>query len=449
MQSIILHLDMNSFFASCEQQDNPKWRGRVLGVCEHLGGIIIAASIEAKKWGIKTGTAVWEAKKIYPKIILTRTRPEAYRLYNRKLVKSVSDYTGDVEVYSIDEVFLDITRVCNISRLVIASEAKQSNLKLPRRFAPRNDSIVNPFEEAVKIAKEIKCRMKREMGEYLLCSIGIAENKLLAKIASDMQKPDGLVVITENQNEKIKMQNLGVFSFTKNELYNRLALTDVPGIGQRMENRLFSLGIKTLLDLKNYPKSKLVALFGVPGHHLYNLGQLQGSFHPEIENDKEIKSMGHMYTLPEEFRKAEYFAPVLYKLCEMVGGRLRRKNLSGQVLSVHAHGIQGNCFSKIKRLTLSLWDGREIFLQAMEIFESFKMLPLACKLVGVTVGELGPMDNQQSLFGDKERNRRLAAALDGINAKYGDFTVCRAAALKAGKVFRDSIGFGRIREMGK
>ncbi|MCX6797279.1 MAG: hypothetical protein NTX98_02265, partial [Candidatus Doudnabacteria bacterium] len=282
MQSIILHLDMNSFFASCEQQDNPKWRGRVLGVCEHLGGIIIAASIEAKKWGIKTGTAVWEAKKIYPKIILTRTRPEAYRLYNRKLVKLVSDYTGDVEVYSIDEVFLDITRVCNISRLVIASEAKQSNLKLPRRFAPRNDSVVNPFEEAVKIAKEIKCRMKREMGEYLLCSIGIAENKLLAKIASDMQKPDGLVVITENQNEKIKMQNLGVFSFTKNELYNRLALTDVPGIGQRTESRLRSLGIKTLLDLKNYPKSKLVALFGVPGHHLYNLGQLQGSFHPEV-----------------------------------------------------------------------------------------------------------------------------------------------------------------------
>jgi DNA polymerase-4 len=156
-----------------------------------------------------------------------------------------------------------------------------------------------------------------------------------------------------------------------------------------------------------------------------------------------------MYTLPSEFRKAEYFPPVLFKLCEMVGSRLRRKNLSGRVLSVYAHGAQGRCFSKIRRLKLELWDGREIFLQAMEIFESFKALPLACRLIGVTVGELRPMDSQQSLFGDKERSRRLAAALDGINAKYGDFTVCRAAALKAGKVFRDSIGFGRIREIGK
>ena len=114
MVNIIMHLDMNSYFATVEQQDNPDWRGKPLGVCEHLGGIIIAASIEAKKWGIKTGTPVWEAKKLYPKIILTHTRAEAYRNYNRKLVKLVSDYVSEVEVASIDEVYLDMTKACNI-----------------------------------------------------------------------------------------------------------------------------------------------------------------------------------------------------------------------------------------------------------------------------------------------------------------------------------------------
>src|ERR1700730_1507877 len=114
MQPIVMHLDMNSYFATVEQQDNLAWRGKPLGVCEHLGGIIIAASVEAKKWGIKTGTPVWEARKLYPKIILSHTHPNRYRHYNRLMVKVVSDYTDYVEKYSIDEVFLDVSKVCGL-----------------------------------------------------------------------------------------------------------------------------------------------------------------------------------------------------------------------------------------------------------------------------------------------------------------------------------------------
>ena len=138
MQNIVMHLDMNSFFASCEQQDNFSLRGKPVGVCEHLGGIIIAASVEAKKWGVTTGTPVWEARKLYPKIILTYTHPAAYRKYNRRLVKLVSEYTDKVEVYSIDEVFLDITRTCNI-RLKI----KDSRLKLNYRHLNLKSEILN------------------------------------------------------------------------------------------------------------------------------------------------------------------------------------------------------------------------------------------------------------------------------------------------------------------
>src|SRR6185436_7054863 len=152
-------------FASVEQQDNPAWRGQPVGVCEHLGGIIIAASIEAKQWGIKTGTPVWEARKLYPKIILTPTHPDRYRFYTARFLKVFGDYTNDVEKYSIDEAFIDATKACNIVR----PDGQGGYIK------------VDPWVEAARIAREIKTRMKREVGDWLTCSVGIGDNKLLAK----------------------------------------------------------------------------------------------------------------------------------------------------------------------------------------------------------------------------------------------------------------------------
>ncbi len=446
MSPIILHLDMNSYFATAEQQDNPAWRGQPLGVCEHLGGIIIAASIEAKKWGIKTGTPVWEAKKIYPKIILTHTRAEAYRNYNRKFTKLVSDYTDKVEVASIDEVVLDLTKACNVInpnfKFQISNQIQSLKSELPIA------GYVNPFEEAVSIALEIKRRMKTEVGDYLTCSIGIAENKLLAKIASDIVKPNGLVVVTSG---KLKVESLGQGMacqvFSKEDLYQKLKLTDVPGIGRRMQIRLNALGIKTLSDLRNYPKSRLVAMFGIPGYHLYNMGQLSGSFKPSVEAQDGIKSIGHMYTLPKEFREEKFFAPVLYKLCEMVGKRLRHNELMGNIVNFYVNDKNYESAGQSRRLDFYIYDGREIFLQCMKIFEKLVLPPGGFKLIGVTIAGLTPYVRQLSLFGDEESKKRVADALDKINEKYGDFTVCRTPILATGKVFRDSVGFGRVKEL--
>ncbi len=448
MQPVIIHLDMNSYFASVEQQDNPGLRGKVLGVCEHLGGIIIAASIEAKKWGIKTGTPVWEAKKIYPKIILMPTRPEAYRKYNRLMVKVVSDYTDRVEVYSIDEVFFDITKACNI-------RGTRDKGQGAREYYQKN-----PFEEAVKIAQTIKRRMKREVGGYLTCSIGIAENKLLAKIGSDLKKPDGIVVITSDahKDDPCAVQGSSLLWLSKADLYQRLKLIDIPGIGRRMEKRLNALGIRTLLDLKNYSESRLAAAFGILGRHLYQMGQLESGWKPGVAQDEEInphtkpgsgvgiKSIGHMYTLPKEYRRREFFAPVLYKLCEMVARRLRRQELMGRVLHFYLAGCNGQGFGQSRRLKFCLYDGREIFLQCMQIFEGWKVPAGGFKLIGVTAAGLVPYSRQLSLFGREEKTRGLEEALDKINSKYGEFTVCRVPVLRAGRVFRDSVGFGRIKE---
>jgi DNA polymerase IV len=464
MQTIILHIDMNSYFASVAQQDNSLWRGMPLGVCEHLGGIIIAASREAKKWGIKTGTPVWEAKKLYPKIILTNTLPERYRFYTRKFIQVLSEYTDKVEIASIDEAYIDVTRVTNIR--VKNEDVRYENHK--KILYPKS-SILNyadPFLEAINVAKDIKQKMKTEVGEWLTCSIGIAENKLLAKIGSDMQKPDGMVVILNSKSEylnpkqiqnykfQIPNEDKKVLIFSKEDLYKKLKLTDIPGIGRRQEKNLNNLGINTLLDLKNTSKNVLFSKFGgIGGHHIYNIGQLCGSFKPSVEKQSELKSIGHMYTLPKEFREARFFEPVLYKLCEMVGKRLRKKKLQGNVLHLYVRSEEkGKSFGTSKILGFYVWDGRDIFLQAVEILKSHSVLQVyppvvKFKLIGITVAGLGPIGGQKSLFGEEEKQRKTVEALDKINAKYGDFTVFRAPVLKAKKVFHDSVGFGRVKEL--
>jgi DNA polymerase IV len=415
---IIMHIDMNSYFASCEQQDNLAWRGKPVGVCEHLGGIIIAASIEAKKWGIKTGTPVWEARRLYPKIILTPTHPDRYRKYTARFLKVFSDYTDQVEKYSIDEAFIDVTKACNIA------QPDSRGRLLP----------VNPWTEAERMAKEIKHRMKKEVGDWLTCSIGIAENKLLAKIGSDLQKPDGLTILAPQDKER---------------LYRQLNLTDVPGIAKRMERRLNALGIKTLLQLRDYPLSKLVTHFGIMGYHLHKIGQLEGSW-KEGFSEEPIKSIGHMYTIPQEYRKQPVLKEVLYKLCEMVGTRLRVNGLTGSVVSVHLHDPEYNCTGASHQLNYYLDDGRDIYLEALNLLRSANSnldeWQKHLYLIGVTVSGLSLKTEQQSLFAFDEKKKRLVYALDKINDKYEDFTVARVPAFLARDIIRDSVGFGRMKE---
>ncbi len=420
---VIMHIDMNSYFASCEQQENLAWRGHPVGVCEHLGGIIIAASIEAKRWGIKTGTPVWEARKIYPKIILTPTHPDVYRKYTRRFMKVLEDYTERVEKYSIDEAFVDLTKACNIRQPVSAASGKLKK--------------VDPWREAEKIAREIKRRITAEVGDWLKVSVGIGDNKLVAKIASDLEKPNGLVVVRPEDRDK---------------LYDRLKLTDIPGIARRMERRLKHLGINSLKELRDYPLSKLVAYFGIMGYHLHNMGQLRGSwkegFTP-VEEDP-LKSIGHVYTVPRQWRQRRVFEPVLYKLAEMVAARLRVNGLFGNVLSVHLHDSERNCAGRSHKLGYYINDGREIFMEAMALLKSspisWEEVTREIYLVGITVSGLRPYFGQQSLFPEAARAERLTKALDKINDKYEDFTVARIPAWQARDIIRDSIGFGRMKE---
>ena len=421
MQPIIVHIDMNSYFATCEQQDNLEWRGKPLGVCEHLGGIIIAASIEAKKWGIKTGTPVWEARKLYPKIILTKTNPDRYRFYTARFLKVFADYTDKIEKYSIDEAFLDFTKACNI------------------RVPSKNGLVlVDPWQEAARMVNEIKMRMKTEVGDYISCSAGVSYSKLMAKIASDLQKPDGLVIVRPQD---------------KAQMYKRLKLTDIPGIGNRMERNLNKLDIKTLIDLRDYPLEKLVTHFGIQGYHLHSMGQLEGSWKENFDQQASdtMKSIGHMYTIPQEFRKQKHvMQSVLYKLSEMVAARLRVNGLSGNTIHVHVNDPERISSSGSKKIGYFTQDGREIFLECKNIIKDsgakIEDLEKQSYFVGVTISGLKPAVAQPSLFEQNNRRQRLLFSLDKINQKYNDFTIARVPAFLARHVIRDSVGFGRMKE---
>ncbi len=406
MQRIIFHIDMNSYFATCEQQANPFLRGKPVGICEHLGGILIAASVEAKRYGIKTGTPRWEAEKIYPKIIVVPTDPEKYRAITHKFLSILYEYTDNVDKYSIDEAFIDMT----------------DSLR----------GFEDPWKEAERIGEEIKGKIKARAGSWMRCSVGIGDCKLVAKIASDLKKPDGLTIIPPDQ---------------KHILYDKLSLPDVPGIGRRTAVTLQRMGILSLKDLRDYPASKLVALFGIRGYHLHKMGQLEGSWNEGTEEQREeIKSMGHAYTLPKMESDRKKALQLLYKLSGMVGKRLRESHMMGNIVYFVVTDKKGVTYDRRKKLGRYIRDGREIFKETLVMFEELVPQSAKFKLVGVTVAGIVAESNQQELFGSDRKWTSLTPFLDQINDKYGDFTITPTPIMQAWNIARDSIGFGRMKE---
>ena len=195
MQSIIAHIDMNSYFASVEQQARPALRGRAMAVTgPSKRTIIVAASVEAKRLGIKTGTQIREALEIAPDIVLIKADCTRYESVSRQLINIFTRFTPEIEIFSIDEAFLDLT------------------------------DIASDFDQAAKIVQEIKSTIRREIGQNIRSSAGVAQNKFMAKLASEARKPDGLTVV--NPGEEIGF-------------LDQFELTDACGIGSRINQKLY------------------------------------------------------------------------------------------------------------------------------------------------------------------------------------------------------------------
>ena len=395
----IFHIDMDSFFASVEQQTNASLRGRPIVVSGKEGSrsVIVASSKEAKKLGIKTGMLPFEAKKIFPQIVFVEPDGEKYSFVSRQIMEIFKKYTEMVEVFSIDEAFLDLT------------------------------GYVKTREQATVLASKIKQDIKNQIGAFVTCSVGEAENKLLAKLASDLGKPDGLFFIDE--------QN-------KLAVLNAAKLTDFCGIGRRLEKRLLELGVDTVVKLREQSLDRLQRTFGnVCGQNLFNIARgLDDSLVVPYFEAPEAKSVGRSYTLPSNTFNKEEILAVLMHLSEQVGRELRRIKLCGRTIVVYLRfgDFTGHYFRHTWRDGIG--DGAALFKFGEHNIRRFR-LPRPVRLVGIHASNLVSETKQQSLWNLDRKKARLLPFVDELNDKYGDLTVKPAVLLKLKRLRKKVGGF--------
>ena len=400
VKRIILHLDMNSYFASVEQQANPFFRNKPVGVCAYLSenGCIVASSIEAKKVGIKTGCKVYDAKKLYPKVILVENDPNKYRTVTKKLFNIMESYSSDFEAYSIDEAFLDLT------------------------------GYVKSFNEAYEIACQIRQKIKSEIGKWLKCSIGLSFTKFLAKFASDSASVDQTLII-KSANEL-------------DDIFSRHKLTDIWGINVRIEKRLNNIGIRTILDLKNYPVQNLIQALGKYGYWLHC--HLSGIEIDHLKSKDELlsKSIGHSYCIPKQTTDKKYLSSILLKLAHKTGQRLRERQQVAYGMYIHWSYVSGSGFSKRFKLKKSVYSTDALFNRAYQILKQTNLINKV-RMIAVGVFNLSSPSNQLDLFKNQEDDG-LTEALDGINNRYGSQVIYRGRMWETDNLARDRIGFRKV-----
>jgi DNA polymerase-4 len=370
---------MNAFFASVEQRANPALRGKAMAVIgsEHRG-VILSPSYEARAYGVKTGMMYWEARQACPNIVFVPADSAKYSHACEQLLDLWRSFTPLVELFSIDEAFLDVTGC---------------------------DAL---FGDPVQIAVAIKERIWEEM--RLTCSIGIAPNKLLAKLGSDMQKPDGLVLISP--------QDVG-------SVLEDLPVKEICGIGPNLTRHLAAIGIHTCGELGRAPLSRLTASFGVVGERLHSMGRGidDDPVQPlDSQLETESKSMGHSMTLDEDCSDIAVLERHILQLSEKVGRRLRRGLYSGRTITVVLRYADFQTFRRQRRLNHAVNHGLDIYATAIDILHEL-VLRQPVRLIGVSVSGLERDVEQMPLFADERKRKFITEAMDRINDRHGAFTV--------------------------
>lgn len=393
----VLFLDMNSFFASVEQQVRPELRGKPIGVAPYTGdsGCIIAASYEAKRRGVKI-CRIGEAKKIIPEITILEARPSLYMLYHKEIRKVLEKFTPYYTAASIDEFAIHLT------------------------------PLDQNRDSALKMARQLKATIRAEVGDYLACSVGLGASKFLAKMAAERQKPDGLVTL--------ELADLKDF-------YSNLKLTDLTGINQRMEARLNFIGIHSPLEFYNCSLSFLAESLKHLGKNWYY--RLRGY---EVDGfASSTKTIGHSHVLEPDLRDKASAISVLHKLVFKAGYRLRAENYLAGGVYLSIRFLNGDGFSTSIKSGEQFCDN-QTFWQKVELI--LKKCPWPGKPIHLSVGVFNLKKNkgeQISIFAEIEKRKNLARALDNVNDEYGANTVVPASLMRAADSAPDRIPFGRPR----
>ena len=404
--SKIMHIDLNSCFATIEQQANPSLRGKPIAVAAFVspGGCILAASVEAKRLGIKTGMRVRDGREIYKGLIVLPPDPWKYRNVHLKLRNLIADYTNDFVPKSIDEFVLNMTDYLSL---------KEPPLKV--------------------VAQEIKGRIKAEIGDWLTVSIGIAPNRYLAKIAAGLRKPDGL--------DEINWENF-------QGIYSKLKLTDLTGIKERNAARLNSVGIYSVSDFYEAPLWKLKAAFHSI-NSLYWQMRLGGWEVDDVEFGR--RSYGNSVALGRNLSTVAEISPILARLTEKTCSRLRAAGYTAGGIHLGLAYKGGGWWHEGRLIGRALFDARDVYKAAFRLLLSSptgegkggNVLNVAVSCFGLSRQH----SMQLEIFSDIPKKRNLTEAQDNINGRWGDFTVASAQSFGGAKVVMDRIAFGGIKEL--
>ena len=389
MQRTILHVDLDAFFAAVEQRDNPDLRGKPVLVGGSVRrGVVAACSYESRKFGIHSAMPMAEAMRRCPHAIVVPHRMDRYADASERFFKILGDFSPDVEGLSLDEAFIDIT---GSERLL---------------------------GDAKTIAQSIKKRVREELS--LVASVGVAPIKLAAKIASDIDKPDGLRVITLE----------GLLPFL-----HALPMTRLWGVGGATREVLASMGLSTIGDVAKYPEAALVARLGaVTGHHLAALAR--GEDHRPVISEHDPVSIGHEETFDDDIDDKGELTVILLDQADRVAARLRDNELRARAVVLI---IKYDDFRRITRRTTldaGTSDGGVLARTAIELLSKVPIenrKGMRVRLCGISATTLEPRDApRQLLFDEAERQKgeRLGETIDKVAAKFGKGAIKRAILVK-------------------
>ncbi|MGC2658218.1 MAG: hypothetical protein WA324_09715 [Bryobacteraceae bacterium] len=388
-----LFVDMNSFFASCEQQMNPELRGQAVAVAPMLvdSTCAIAASYEAKAFGIKTGTPIWEARKKCPHLKVVQARPKLYVEYHHRIREAIETCIPIDAVLSIDEV------ACKLDKVQV---------QLP---------------VAKALAASIKASIRDRAGVALLCSVGIAANRLLAKLACDMQKPDGLTILRpEDMPDAIL----------------HLKLDDFAGIGPNMLVRLNQAGISDMRRLWAADADRLKRIWGgINGVRFHAM--LHGADLPDPKTRS--RSMSHQHVLAPDERSLEKATPIIRQLCTRGAERLRKEEFYCQRLGLEIKWTQNLGHHHDECRFKETQDTHFLLANLMRLWDAAPRLkPLR---VGVTLGDLAARGTHQPDLFDQPEDANLTDAMDWLNTRFGKGTISFGSS---GKPMTSKIAFQRV-----
>lgn len=406
----VLFVDMNSFFASCEQQVNYYLRGRPVGVCVYTGkyGCVIAPSVEAKRAGVKTGMRLNDAIQICPDLVPIETNPARYREFHVKIMNVLRKYADDVLPKSIDEAVVNLTKYKWM------------------------------YKDPVQVAYRIKEDIKNEVGDWLRCSIGVAPNTFLAKLASDLQKPDGLTIINPDNIDSI----LG-----------KLDLQDLPGISSNYARRLERAGITNPLKMRHTSAQVLREIFkSVEGYYWhYRL-----NFYEFDINSHAYKSMQAQRQISKEQRSSvENVEQVFMTLCMRLEQRMVKHGVYCKTIGFTARYGDSERWDDYFSISEPIQDGielmnliRERIDQFLQKYHAKPIFTTDVRSLGITVTNfVKKEDVQPNLFEDRSRQNKLRETVYQIKNRFGDIKLLRATELTENMVVKDVIGFGSVKDL--